>query len=348
MTTRSNGSPHLPSKTRKVANTVLDAAVKGLEVSKDVITAAAPIPGLSIALDLLVATLKKVQATESNSRASESLATTANELINTLKELARQIEEEFGEYPAESEERRKVRDGLTSCDKLIKRVERLRSELDAICSEANKLSQRGFFTRLVFSGRDTEALNEMEKRIVEAHKRFQTEGDVTVEIIVTKTSNDIKMVIAEQQKILAAQRLSKEERVLDSIPRAEDAHFLAAANTTKARFQQGTRELVFDCLEEWEDAQFENTEQGNWPVPVCVLVGHAGTGKSIIASEFSRRLQERGRLGASFFFTRGVQDLNSPRKVFSTIFYQLARSQQLLRGPANQEKPPWRICDNCR
>ena len=113
-----------------------------------------------------------------------------------------------------------------------------------------------------------------------------------------------------------------------SIPRAEDAHFRSEANTLKARLQEGTRERVFDVLEEWEEAT-----EGLHDRPICVLVGEAGTGKSTIASEFSKRLQERGRLGASFFFTRGVQDLNSPRKFFSTIASQLAVSQQALRIP---------------
>ncbi len=122
---------------------------------------------------------------------------------------------------------------------------------------------------------------------------------------------------------------AEEERVLSTIPRAEDAHYLSAANAMKARLEQGTRQQVLDRLEEWEEQQIAISGTQ----PVCVLVGEAGTGKSTIASEFSKRLQGRGRLGASFFFTRGVQDLNSPRKVFSTIATQLARSQPALRVP---------------
>ena len=101
----------------------------------------------------------------------------------------------------------------------------------------------------------------------------------------------------------------------------------------KARFQEGTREAVFEVLEGWEEEHTERPADRIRARPICVLVGHAGTGKSTIASEFSKRLQERGRLGATFFFTRGVQDLNSPRKFFSTIATQLARSQPELRIP---------------
>ena len=116
-----------------------------------------------------------------------------------------------------------------------------------------------------------------------------------------------------------------------SIPRSEGAHYLSAANTMKARFQQGTREQVFEALAEWEEGQ---TAQARLQ-PVCVFVGEAGTGKSTIASEFAKRLEARDppALGASFFFTRGVEDLNSPTKFFSTIASQLARSQSALRIP---------------
>ena len=84
-------------------------------------------------------------------------------------------------------------------------------------------------------------------------------------------------------------RYAVEEQVLRSIPRSEGAHYLSAANAMKARFQQGTRERVFEALAKWE----EGTVAEECPQPVCVLVGEAGTGKSTIASEFAKRLQAR-------------------------------------------------------
>ncbi|KAI0704020.1 hypothetical protein C8Q76DRAFT_631733, partial [Earliella scabrosa] len=59
------------------------------------------------------------------------------------------------------------------------------------------------------------------------------------------------------------------------------------------------------------------------------LIGHAGMGKSTIASEFCRYLDSSipRRLGASFFFTRGLQGPNSYRSFFNTIASQLATLQ---------------------
>jgi hypothetical protein len=50
----------------------------------------------------------------------------------------------------------------------------------------------------------------------------------------------------------------------------------------------------------------------------------AGTGKSTIALTIAREYDEQGRLGASFFFSRGRGDLGSSSKVFTTLAAQLA------------------------
>lgn len=49
----------------------------------------------------------------------------------------------------------------------------------------------------------------------------------------------------------------------------------------------------------------------------------AGTGKSTISRTIARQLQEKGMLGASFFFKRGEEDRGNARKLFATIIQQL-------------------------
>lgn len=88
----------------------------------------------------------------------------------------------------------------------------------------------------------------------------------------------------------------------------------------------GTREKLFEELEDWA----ENRNPTFSDKQVYVLSAGAGTGKSTIASEFARRLDDKGRLGASFLFVRGVEDLGSIRLLFSTIAYQLARAHDTL------------------
>ena len=98
----------------------------------------------------------------------------------------------------------------------------------------------------------------------------------------------------------------------------------------KARFLDGTCAQVFSRLDTWVQDQTDTAKSARH---ICALVGEAGTGKSTIASEFSRRLEKRGILGASFFFSRDQKDLNSSKKFFVTISSQLSQSQPALRVP---------------
>jgi NACHT domain len=61
------------------------------------------------------------------------------------------------------------------------------------------------------------------------------------------------------------------------------------------------------------------------------LNGLAGTGKSTIARTVAREYFEQGRLGASFFFSKGGGDVGHAGKFFTTIAVQLARRSQSLR-----------------
>ncbi|KAI0686341.1 hypothetical protein C8T65DRAFT_747435 [Cerioporus squamosus] len=310
-------------RTKEAAVTVLDLTVKGLEASKDTIAAAVPVPGLSVALSVAIELLKKIPDVKSNRNALVSLCAETTSLADTLKGLARAIEARLDEYPPGSPERARAKDEVFGSRTLIERVNKLRSELCAVCDEADTLSKRTSFRRFLHSARDTKAITDLRDRIAAAHRCFQIEGGVTTEAVIMDTLSKVK-------DVLTALKAAGSE-VLTSHSRADDAHYLSAANTMKARFQQGTRDSIFNRPEEWEEAQY--TDTGQDALLVCVLIGEAGTGKSTIASEFSKRLEERGRLGASFFFTRGVLDLDSPRKFFSTISSQLARSQSALRVP---------------
>ena len=60
------------------------------------------------------------------------------------------------------------------------------------------------------------------------------------------------------------------------------------------RFQEGTREWVFDRVQNWlDDRRSQNR--------VMVISGNAGMGKSVIAAVICKRMQETGRLSGSHF-----------------------------------------------
>ena len=60
--------------------------------------------------------------------------------------------------------------------------------------------------------------------------------------------------------------------------------------------------------------------------PVFWLNGLAGTGKSTIAQTVAERVLANGRLGASFFCSRGVEDRSDLQLIFPTLAFQLAQT----------------------
>jgi hypothetical protein len=81
----------------------------------------------------------------------------------------------------------------------------------------------------------------------------------------------------------------------------------------------GTRTLVVEKLRAWSvDTRPQST--------IMWLYGSAGMGKSAIAQMFAGNCQAQGRLGASFFFSRGHPKRGTWNGLFTTLAYQLATS----------------------
>ena len=62
------------------------------------------------------------------------------------------------------------------------------------------------------------------------------------------------------------------------------------------------------------------------------LNGRAGTGKSTIARTIARECYDEGRLGASFFFSKGGGDAGHAGKFFTTLAFQLAKTSPILES----------------
>jgi len=57
----------------------------------------------------------------------------------------------------------------------------------------------------------------------------------------------------------------------------------------------------------------------------------AGTGKSTIARTVARKFYDQGRLGASFFFSKGEGDISHAGKFFTSIAVQLANKSAIFK-----------------
>ncbi|KAL7916679.1 hypothetical protein GGI35DRAFT_466219 [Trichoderma velutinum] len=81
---------------------------------------------------------------------------------------------------------------------------------------------------------------------------------------------------------------------------------------------ENTRIQVLSQIRSWIDGDGERR--------IYWLRGMAGTGKTTISMTIAREYYGKGRLGASFFFSRSSGDLSSTRKFVATIANELAES----------------------
>lgn len=97
----------------------------------------------------------------------------------------------------------------------------------------------------------------------------------------------------------------------------------------------GTRTELLSCITDWTESDDEN---------IFWLNGMAGTGKSTIARTVAQGFNERGLLGASFFFKRGEADRGTAKYLITTIAGQLVtRHRQLVPEVLNAIKTDPRI-----
>ncbi|KAJ5358071.1 hypothetical protein N7541_005229 [Penicillium brevicompactum] len=110
-----------------------------------------------------------------------------------------------------------------------------------------------------------------------------------------------------------------QRQLLANLPRAESAGFDDILDDMELpQCHANTRREVLEEFGSWA-----NGEGG----ANCVfwLRGMAGTGKSTIARTFAQQLHDKGRLGASFFFSRVQDDRNKARKFFTTLALDLSQ-----------------------
>lgn len=99
-----------------------------------------------------------------------------------------------------------------------------------------------------------------------------------------------------------------------------EASYRSEHNSMKSHFFHGTRTSILDKLEAWAKGMDSQC-------PFYVLSGVAGAGKSTIAYEFARRLEQDKLLGATFFFVRGDEKLSTTSFLIPTLAYQLSQYQ---------------------
>jgi hypothetical protein len=146
---------------------------------------------------------------------------------------------------------------------------------------------------------------------------YDVHSEPLVLIPFVQTRSDQERILDRVQQLMEG---FSTEGLFEKLPRVQDAGY----NLGNACLRK-TRTMVLNDVDRWVKNTEDDCPRIFW------LHGMAGEGKTAIATSISYELDEDKRLGASFFFSRDINEKSRPDKVFSTIVHQLVHHQRHLR-----------------
>ncbi|XP_068760739.1 uncharacterized protein [Montipora capricornis] len=123
---------------------------------------------------------------------------------------------------------------------------------------------------------------------------------------------DIHQIVTECRE--TQHNTNQEDKILKKLARVDTEPDITYY--TK-RYLEGTRESVFARIDTWLD-------DASSPNHVLVLSGNAGMGKSVIAAEMCRRMQEAGRLAGSHFCHHDRARYRNPKVLLQSLACHLS------------------------
>ena len=107
-----------------------------------------------------------------------------------------------------------------------------------------------------------------------------------------------------------------EDRILQNLARSE---FKGDVEYLVGRYQEGTREWVFNKVENWLDDRNSRNR-------LMVISANAGMGKSIISAVICKRMHEAGRLSGSHFCQHNNARYQNPQLMLQSLAYHLCNA----------------------
>ena len=139
----------------------------------------------------------------------------------------------------------------------------------------------------------------------------------------TKTLSAVKEVqegIEEFKQVAESEKnkreVDREAEVLSNLAKVE---FKGDIEYHAQRFQEGTREWMFNKIDEWLDNKSS-------PNRVMVISGNAGMGKSVISAVVCKRMQQAGRLSGSHFCEHNNVRYSKPQLMLQSLAVHLTQT----------------------
>ncbi|KAG8922323.1 hypothetical protein FRC02_011921, partial [Tulasnella sp. 418] len=219
-------------------------------------------------------------------------------------------------------------------DALEARINRLTTDLQQIQLNHEGMSKKGRVRQFLAVHDHADTILGLDRMLNRALQTFMGGGVVQIERRienvydgVTATGNDTQAVldvVSGTGRVIEQHILTQAEQdLLKGLPYVS-ARYDCVSRTGASTCLENTRTALLEHIFEW-------IQDSRAAQKIFWLHGLAGTGKSTIAHTVARNLDDKGRLGASFFFSRDEVDRRSPLRVLPTIAHQLAQVSSSFR-----------------
>ena len=167
-----------------------------------------------------------------------------------------------------------------------------------------------------------QSIEEVQQAMKEVlHTQVKTQH--TIEEVRNENAKNVNEVAADLKEIKETVQSLKEKRDKDKadevIRNLVKSEFSEDIDYYLKSFQEGTREWVFDRVQNWLD---DRSSQNR----VMVISGNAGMGKSVISAVICKRMQEAGRLSGSHFCQYNNVRYRKPQSMIQSLACHLSHT----------------------
>ena len=168
-----------------------------------------------------------------------------------------------------------------------------------------------------------EAIDEARQTQLEDHKILEGVSQTQTETLqaVEEVHETLQAGLQEvKQEVENLKRRRDKDRTDDLLRNLAKSGFKGDIEYHAQRFQEGTREWIFEKVDDWLD-------DCSSPNRVMVISGAAGMGKSVISAVICKRMQDAGRLSGSHFCQHNNVRYRKPQLMLQSLACHLSHAQ---------------------